>query len=308
MPAILVFSEDGAISRQLLTPGLALKESMQQKLIVVTLANDPQQFISRGADGVFVLQGQDARSENIAEQLAELAKAEQANVLLLGGTLRGKDVAARVAALLHAALISDAQEVKFSNGSLETSRVLYAGLAVCEDVASLPALVTIPPRTFAEPAATGGQGEVKTVDVKPDLRVTVLSTSPIESEGVDISAATKIVSVGRGFREKKDLQLAEHLAKRLGAEIACTRGVAEDYHWLPLERYIGISGQKVKPELYLGAAVSGQVQHLVGMRESKIIVAVNSDEKAPIFAAADYGIVGDLYEVLPLLTAALKDS
>jgi electron transfer flavoprotein alpha subunit len=88
--------------------------------------------------------------------------------------------------------------------------------------------------------------------------------------------------------------------------MACTRAIAEDAHWLPLERYIGISGQTVKPELYLAAGLSGQVQHLVGCREAKVIVAVNSDERAPIFEAADYGIVGDLYTVLPLLTAALK--
>ncbi len=106
---------------------------------------------------------------------------------------------------------------------------------------------------------------------------------PDRSEGVDITAASKLVSVGRGFAQKEDLHLAEELASDRGAEIACTRGVAEDYHWLPIERYIGISGQKVKPELYLAAGISGQVQHVVGIRESKFIVAVNSDERAPIF-------------------------
>jgi len=93
----------------------------------------------------------------------------------------------------------------------------------------------------------------------------------------------------------------------LKAELACTRGIAEDEHWLPIERYIGISGQTVKPELYLAVGLSGQVQHMVGCRESKVIVAINKDEQAPIFEAADYGIVGDLYTVLPLLTAALKN-
>ena len=133
------------------------------------------------------------------------------------------------------------------------------------------------------------------------------STTPISAEGVDISAATKLVSVGRGFRKQEDLKLAEELAASLKAELACTRGVAEDEHWLPIARYVGISGQTVKPELYLAAGLSGQVQHMVGCRESKVIVAVNNDERAPIFEAADYGIVGDLYEVLPLLTAALKN-
>jgi electron transfer flavoprotein alpha subunit len=130
----------------------------------------------------------------------------------------------------------------------------------------------------------------------------VVSTS---AEGIDITAANKLVAVGRGFRKKEDLKLAEDLGGVLKAELACTRGVAEDDHWLPIERYIGISGQTVKPELYVAVGLSGQVQHMVGCRESKVIVAVNNDERSPIFEAADYGIVGDLYEVLPLLTAAL---
>jgi electron transfer flavoprotein alpha subunit len=115
-----------------------------------------------------------------------------------------------------------------------------------------------------------------------------------------------LVSVGRGFRKKEDLKLAEDLAGALKAEISCTRGIAEDEHWLPIARYIGISGQTVKPDLYLAVGLSGQVQHMVGCRESKVIVAVDSNESAPIFESADYGIVGDLYEVLPLLTAAVK--
>jgi electron transfer flavoprotein alpha subunit len=123
---------------------------------------------------------------------------------------------------------------------------------------------------------------------------------------VDITAASRLVSVGRGFQHKEDLELARELAKTIAAEIACSRPIAEECHWLPIERYIGISGQQVKPELYLAVGISGQVQHVVGIRSSKFIVAVNSDERAPIFEAADYGIVGDLYQVLPLLAKALK--
>jgi len=185
--------------------------------------------------------------------------------------------------------------------------MLYAGLALSEEILSLPAVVTIPPRTFVEPAATVRQGIVKTVAVVPDERVAISEVCPNERTGVDIETARKLVTVGRGFRQKTDLLLAEGLAKALDADVACTRGVAEDFHWLPVERYIGISGRKVKPDLYLSAGVSGQVQHIVGMRDSKVIAAINTDERAPIFEAADYGIVGDLYEVLPLLTAALEN-
>ena len=134
------------------------------------------------------------------------------------------------------------------------------------------------------PCPRGGSvgGKVETLPVKPDTRVTVVSTTPIGSEGVDISAATKLVAVGRGFRKQEDLKLAEELAASLKAELACSRGVAEDEHWLPIARYVGISGQTVKPELYLAIGLSGQVQHMVGCRESKVIVAVNNDERASI--------------------------
>ena len=228
-------------------------------------------------------------------------------MVLVGGTLRGKHVAAQVAAKLQAGLTTDAKTLAIAGGKLQCTRILYAGLGICEEEVELPAVATIPPRTFLAPVTAVSAGKIETLPVKADTRVTVASTTPIGTEGVDISAATKLVSVGRGFRKQEDLKLAEELAASLKAELACSRGVAEDEHWLPIARYVGISGQTVKPELYLAIGLSGQVQHMVGCRESKVIVAVNNDERAPIFEAADYGIVGDLYEVLPLLTAALKN-
>ncbi len=307
MPGIFIYSEDDAVARQLLSAGLSLKAAMNVPIV--------RRYVERRTRKIHrlrrrycrrVLKAPNAWPEALGNAIADLVAKEPSSVLLVGATLRGKDIAARVAARLNAGLSSDAQSVKFADGAIETSRLLYCGLAVSEEVLSLPAVVTIPPRTFPEPAPGERKGEVKTVEVEVDTRIAIGDVCPVEREGVDISTASKIVSVGRGLRDKADLHLAQDLAKALKAEIACTRGVAEDYHWLPIERYIGISGQKVKPDIYLGVGVSGQVQHVVGMRESKCIVAVNTDEKAPIFEAADYGIVGDLYEVLPLLTAALN--
>jgi electron transfer flavoprotein alpha subunit len=179
-------------------------------------------------------------------------------------------------------------------------------LALSEEEVTLPAVVTIPPRTFLTPSAATNAGTVETVKADSDVQVAISDVTPLGGSGVDVSAATRLVSVGRGFRKREDLKLAEDLAAVLKAELGCSRPVAEDEHWLPIDHYIGISGHTVKPELYLAVGISGQVQHVVGARESKIIVAVNNDEHAPIFEAADYGIVGDLYEVLPLLTAAVK--
>jgi electron transfer flavoprotein alpha subunit len=304
MAGIFVFSEDCALAGQLLTPALDLKKSLAQPVIAIALNEaDAKVLASLGADKVVVLAGKWV--EGLADAIYSQAKTAEASVLLVGGTLRGKHVAAYVAAKLNAGMTTDAKALRIEVGKLLASRVLYAGLAVCEEEVTLPAVATIRARTFLPPPAAATVGVIETAVVESDTRVTIGEVTSTSSEGIDITTANKLVAVGRGFREKEDLKLAEELGAVLKAEVACTRGVAEDYHWLPIERYIGISGQTVKPELYVAVGVSGQVQHMVGCRESKVIVAVNNDERSPIFEAADYGIVGDLYEVLPLLTAAL---
>jgi electron transfer flavoprotein alpha subunit len=308
MSGIFVFSEDSALAQQLLTPGLALKKSLAQPLVALTTSpEDAQKLASLGADRVVVLKAEGASPEALAPAVADLLAKEQASVVLVGGTQRGKHLAAHVAAALKAGLTTDAKTLDILDGKLETTRILYGGLAIGEDATVLPAVATIPARTFLAPAAAPSAGSVETLEVKADARIKVLSVTSTEGDGVDITVATKLVSVGRGFAKKEDLSLAQDLAGAIKAEMSCTRGVAEDEHWLPIERYIGISGQTVKPELYLAVGLSGQVQHMVGCRESKVIVAINKDEGAPIFESADYGIVGDLYQVLPLLTAALKN-
>src|SRR5581483_8944884 len=122
---------------------------------------------------------------------------------------------------------------------------------------------------------------------------------------VDLTAAPLIVSVGRGIKEKENLPIVEEFAQSLGAELAASRPIC-DNGWLPMERQVGSSGQTVSPKLYVAVGISGAIQHLVGMKGSKVIVAINKDENAPIFEAADYGIVGDLFDVVPALTAAVR--
>lgn len=307
MSGIFLFSEDPVLAKQLLTPALALKRALEQSITALALDGaQAADLAALGADKVVVLQSASGWVEGLGDALYDLAKAAAADVFLVGGTQRGKHLAAHVAARLDAGLTTDAKSLAIEDGRLVTSRILYAGLAIGVEELAFPAVATIPPRSYPAPQAAQTAGSVETVAVTGDMRVTITETTPIASSGVDISSANKLVSVGRGFRSKDDLPLAESLAAKLKGEIACTRGVAEDEHWLPVERYIGISGQTVKPDLYLAVGLSGQVQHMVGARESKVIVAINSDERAPIFEAADYGIVGDLYAVLPLLTAAIN--
>lgn len=308
MAGIFVFSEDSALASQLLTPALELKQSLEQPVIALALSEpDAKQLAALGADKVVVLQSAGQWVEGFAGAVYAQTSLAGASVLLVGGTLRGKHIAAYVAAKLNAGMTTDAKTLRIESGKLLATRVLYAGLAVCEEEVTLPAVATIRARTFLPPAPASSAGVVETATAEVDVRVTVNEVTATSAAGIDITAANKLVSAGRGFRKKEDLKLAEDLSGVLKAEIACSRGIAEGEHWLPIERYIGISGQTVKPDLYLAVGLSGQVQHMVGCRESKVIVAVNIDKGAPIFEAADYGIVGDLYEVLPLLTAALKN-
>ncbi|MDY5584867.1 MAG: electron transfer flavoprotein subunit alpha/FixB family protein [Arcanobacterium sp.] len=138
------------------------------------------------------------------------------------------------------------------------------------------------------------------------LAVATVSVQESGAGAVDLAGAKRIVACGRGFKEEADLGIAREFATVLGAELGCSRPLAEGNAWLSKDRYVGVSGMKVAPEIYVALGISGQVQHTSGMTGSKIVVAVNSDENAPIFDIADYGIVGDIYEVVPALTAALS--
>jgi electron transfer flavoprotein alpha subunit len=142
--------------------------------------------------------------------------------------------------------------------------------------------------------------------VEPEWRVTLRETRTRPAAKVNLATARKVVCVGRGLAKAEDLALVEELARLLGAEVACTRPLAEGLDWLPRERYIGISGATVRPDLYLGIGVSGQAQHTIGMSEARVVAAINKDEGAPIFEQADYRIVDDLYTVVPALIACLK--
>ena len=307
MAGIWVYSEDANVTKQLLTAGKLLTEPLQQPLCALTLEESAAaELVACGADKVIVLKGEGLWPESYAAAVAKITEREDPVALLIGGTMRGKDLAAKVAAHLQSGLVTDAQVLRVENGAIETERMMYGGLAVCTETLSGLALVTIPPRKFEVPQqeeSRAGESVVETVSTEDAMIIG--NVCPIVRQGADISMAEKLVCVGRGLGKEEDMALVRDLAAALGAEIGCTRSVAEDYHWLPSETYIGLSGQKVKPNLYLSVGVSGQVQHVAGIRDSKVIVAVDTNENAPIFAAADYGIVGDLYQIVPLLTKAV---
>ncbi len=186
---------------------------------------------------------------------------------------------------------------------------VYGGLALGnEKFASKVAIAVIGGGVFEAAVADAVKvGEGVAVDfVEPSAAVTCIERQPKQGSSVDLNKAKRVVGIGRGIAKQDDIAMAEELCQVLEAELGCSRPIAEGEKWMEHERYIGISGVMPKPELYLALGISGQIQHMVGANGSQTIMAVNKDKNAPIFQYSDYGIVGDIYKVVPAVIAALK--
>jgi electron transfer flavoprotein alpha subunit len=265
-------------------------------------------LIAYGAESTFALPLEaGAMWEDYADPLAERARTEHPSLILIGATKRGRGLAALLAAKLDAPCITDGTKIKVDEGRVTAERMVLGGLAmkvVSTDAGTV--VITIGRGVYAAlPADAGRSGSVSSLVAGPGpVRVTGRRLK--ESSHVDLNAATRVVGVGRGFDTQADLVLAENLAKAMGAEMACSRPIADFFQWMPEETYIGISGQVIKPDIYVAVGISGQAQHVFGVRDAKVIVGINKDENAPIHQVADYSIVGDIKAVLPILTEAFS--
>jgi electron transfer flavoprotein alpha subunit len=232
--------------------------------------------------------------------------------VVLPHTYRTRDFAPKLAARLDRALITDVTAVKTAEGRPVFARPMFQGKLTADVVAQGPAphFVTFQIGAFRADQAERGSAPapIRVVPVEVDpAKVRQKPEPPFREarQAVDLSQAERIVSVGRGIKDQANIALARQLAEALGAELAASRPIC-DAGWLPMERQVGSSGQTVAPKLYLALGISGAIQHLVGMKGSRTIVAINKDPDAPIFEVADYGIVGDLFDVVPAMIAALK--
>jgi electron transfer flavoprotein alpha subunit len=313
MSGIWVLGEEWDQTLELLNAGKNAAKALVTKLVAFTPERaSAEEYIAHGADEVLVLprlaEGQPL--ESYVPVLAETARHEDPDVFFIAATARGKEIAARLAARLETGLCSGCIGFGFDQEKnlLRMERMVFGGAAVQSLICTTrPQMATIPPRTFdPAPIQEGRTGTIRDVPSTPSAAVKVIKRSPKAKEAVNINEAKIVVCVGRGMNNKEDVDLARQLADVVGGEVGCTRPIAEELHWLPEEVYLGISGKKIKPDLYIGLGVSGQIQHVTGIRDSKVIVAVNRDDNAPIFEAADYGIVGDLYQVVPKLIEELK--
>ncbi|TMQ58769.1 MAG: electron transfer flavoprotein subunit alpha/FixB family protein [Candidatus Eisenbacteria bacterium] len=262
----------------------------------------------QGADHIYHVEGE-ALSGYAAEAYAEGVKVAldraRPDTLFIGATSQGKDLAPRVSARLRVGLASDCTEFAFHNGDLTARRPIFAGKAFGRVAwnAARPRIATVRPNTFTplEPD-TSRKAKVENVPIGPvKARARVVGFERSEGEMLDLTEANIIVSGGRAMQGPENFELLRRLCKVLGATLGASRA-AVDAGWIDHSHQVGQTGKVVNPTVYFAVGISGAIQHLAGMSSSRTIVAINKDRDAPIFKIASYGIVGDLYQVVPLLT------
>jgi electron transfer flavoprotein alpha subunit len=252
----------------------------------------------------------DAYLQALQRLLGELSP----SLVLLPHTYQTRDFAPALAARLGRTLITDVTHIRQDGGNIVCTRPVFQGKlsADVSPVGNGPHFVSLQIGAFRADAVARGAGPAPVRRIAAGIDASKIRQQPEAPfqearQAVDLSQAERIVSVGRGIKAQEHLALVQQLAEALGAELAASRPIC-DAGWLPMSRQIGSSGQTVAPKLYVAVGISGAIQHLVGMKGARTIVAINKDAEAPIFEVADYGIAGDLFEIVPALVAALKSS
>jgi electron transfer flavoprotein alpha subunit len=246
--------------------------------------------------------------EGYAQALAEHAKAGGYTAVIFAASATGKDLAPRVAAKLGVGLVADCTDIAAEGGAIVATRPVYAGKALLNvKVAAKPAVLSLRPNVFT-PVERPKTGSAEAVAVSVGTgRVVVREIKAAEAGALDVAEAQIVISGGRGLKEPANFKVIEELARAFGgqAAVGASRAVV-DAGWRAHADQVGQTGKTVSPTLYIAVGISGAIQHLAGMRTSKVIVAINKDKDAPIFKVADYGVVGDLFEVVPKLTEEIK--
>lgn len=245
----------------------------------------------------------DVPVEAFAPAVAALVAQAAPRAVVGATTPSGRALLGAVGAALQAPVLSGIGTVELSGDQVVVTRSVLGGVSEHRTGVEGTAVLAVDAGAAVSGTPAAAVEEVAG-EALAGVRVTEVRAR--EHAGVNLGAARTVVAVGRGLKAREDVALLAELAGAFGGELACSRPLAEGVDWLPKERYIGISGQHIAPELYVAVGISGQLQHMVGVREAGVIVAVNSDKNAPVFSQCDYGVVGDLYQVVPALTAALK--
>ncbi len=312
---VLVYSDNEKLMKELLAKARELADGLGKKVtaVVVGSGEAADELIRYGADRVIVAEGGPGafKAEEYADILTGAIEETGSRIVLIGSTKSGKELASRLGGKIGAGCMIDCNRVYIDLGELTVERGVYSGNAVSvERFNSDIKIATVPGKAFdplEKDDGRSGEVERKTYQIGEYASV-VARVQEMVSQGVNVEDAEIIVSAGRGLKNREDLKMIEELAEAIkGYTLGCSRPIAADLKWLPEDNWIGLSGHKVKPKLYIACGISGQIQHIAGMRDSSIIVAINKDADAPIFKSADYGIVGDIYKVVPRLIEELKN-
>jgi electron transfer flavoprotein alpha subunit len=245
-------------------------------------------------------------SDNSAQLLADACKQLAAQIVVVSNTYTGKSLAPRLAVALDASLATNVISLPDTNGGFKVKRGVFSGKAFAyTDLSKNTKVLAITPNTF-DIDNTGSAATVETLSVSAEASKISIDKSDKEMGKVPLTEAEIVVSAGRGLKGPENWNLIEELADLMGAATACSKPVS-DMGWRPHAEHVGQTGITIKPNLYVAIGISGAIQHLAGVSSSKTIVAINKDPEAPFFKAADYGIVGDAFEIIPQLIHALKN-
>ena len=318
---ILVFIEhrSGVLNKtslEALAAAQSLGAELQQPVSAVVLGADVD-ALAKEISSYDLAQVTNARNSKLAEYTPDgyadamdrVIRKLDPQLVVMPHTYLVRDYAPKLAARFGKSLISDCIRAKVVDGATVFTRRIFLGKLDADVISDgeSPVFATFQSGAYRpDQAKKGGAATVETTDVEVgEIRMTPEPPFQEAKQAVDLTKAEIIVAVGRGIKSKDNLALAEKLAEVLGGDIAASRPIC-DAEWLPIDRQIGSSGQTVAPKLYIALGISGAIQHLVGMKNSGTIVAINKDPEAPIFDIADYGIVGDLFEAVPVLTEEIK--
>jgi electron transfer flavoprotein alpha subunit len=310
---VLVFAESprGQFKKAALeavTYGKKTADLLGTSCVALTLGNaqNAAELGQYGASKVLQAPGfEHFDSQAYAAAIAEVARQHNASVVVLSHSSTGKAIAGRLAVRLDAGLVSGVNSLPtVQGGTLKVTKSVFSGKAIAEYALHSAVKVLSLMGNAVKPEASGSAAPVEAVSVSAKGRIRVKSVKTQEGR-VPLPEAEVVVSAGRGMKEPGNWGIVEDLAETLGATTACSRPVA-DSHWRPHHEHVGQTGIAIRPNLYIAIGISGAIQHLAGVNNSKVIVVINKDPEAPFFKAADYGVVGDLFDVVPRLNAAFK--